>query len=107
MIKKGQIILIPFPFTDLKGQKVRPAIVLSDNNLGDIVVAFISSKIDKIKNNDLLIKTDEQNCLKSDSKIVCSKLTTIDRKIILGKIGSLKVKQIQEIDKKLRSVFGI
>ena len=41
---KGKIVLIPFPFTDLSGSKVRPAIILSNNKKGeDCLVAFISS----------------------------------------------------------------
>jgi len=43
-MKKGDIILIPFPFTDLSGNKKRPAIVLASGNL-DIVVAFVSAQI--------------------------------------------------------------
>ena len=48
MPKKGAVILVPFPFTDLSENKVRPAVVLSCAMKGeDVVVAFISSQ--KIK----------------------------------------------------------
>lgn len=41
-MKKGDLILIPFPFTDLSGNKNRPALVLINSEL-EITVAFISS----------------------------------------------------------------
>ena len=44
MSKKGKIVLIPFPFTDLSASKVRPAVIVSNFSQGeDIIVAFISS----------------------------------------------------------------
>ena len=41
---KGKIVAIPFPFTDLKGTKVRPALVIDEGH-EDVIVAFISSKL--------------------------------------------------------------
>jgi len=42
---KGKIFKLPFPFTDLSVQKVRPALALSEpNEFGDIAFAFITSK---------------------------------------------------------------
>jgi len=42
-MKKGDIVLIPFPFTDLSGSKNRPALILHGNEQ-DVTVAFISSE---------------------------------------------------------------
>jgi len=43
-MKKGDIVLIPFPFTNLKGFKKRPAVILYKDNF-DIVVTFITTKL--------------------------------------------------------------
>ena len=43
-MEKGDIILIPFPFTDLKGNKNRPALILINSEL-DITLAFISTQL--------------------------------------------------------------
>ena len=41
-MKKGTVILIPFPFTDLTGSKIRPAVVLTHNET-DVTICFVTS----------------------------------------------------------------
>lgn len=45
MFERGKIILVPFPFTDLSSQKIRPAVIVSRASEGspDTIVAFITS----------------------------------------------------------------
>lgn len=40
---KGDIILITFPFTDLSGSKLRPAVVLAETGL-DLTVCFVTTQ---------------------------------------------------------------
>ena len=47
--KKWDIILVPFPFTDLKAVRKRPALIISPDEYNeklDVVIAFITSKLD-------------------------------------------------------------
>ena len=59
---QGDIVLVPFPFTDLSATKQRPAIILSPkrlNNLrSDLVVAAITSQIPDTLSDDEVLLSD-------------------------------------------------
>jgi mRNA interferase MazF len=99
-MKKGDIILLPFPFTDLSGNKTRPALVLISNPL-DVTVAFITTQIGWQDPNDLLLSANSTNGLKNNSLVRLSKLATIDSGLVLGKLGEISTSEIVELDEKL------
>lgn len=112
MPKKGKIVLIPFPFTDLSASKVRPAVIASNFSQGeDIIVAFISSVKNKIQKTDITLNSQDKyfskTGLKTDSVIKIGKLATLDRKIILGEIGEVSADTEKEINKKIKILFGL
>lgn len=86
-MKRGTIILTPFPFTDLTKNKVWPALVVSSNKRkdSDVIIAFISSVIDSINltGTDILLDPKEisfkETGLKTTSIIRTDKLATIDK----------------------------
>jgi len=108
-MNKGKIVLVPFPFTDLSGHKVRPAVIIHASTKGnDFIVCFISSKENKkIDTFDLKVKADSQNGLKVDSVIKISKIATLEKKLAIGEIGSLDQKTIREMNTKLKALFLI
>lgn len=109
MPKRGDVVLIPFPFSDLTGQKIRPALILSNNSMShDVVVVFITSKHKTNKSSFILeIEPTKQNGLKTDSTIICDKIATLDKKIILGAIGTLEKMAQVKVDIILKQVLGL
>lgn len=108
MYRHGAIVLVPFPFTNLTGSKVRPAVIISKGKIGqDVVVLFITSQSKSQEPHLVSVAPNTQNNLKSKSHIVCSKLATLDTGIILGEIGMLAPATQSKIDKKLKTVFGL
>ena len=105
-MKKGDIILVPFPFTDLSGSKLRPALVLVEEG-DDVIAAFISTILRERFDNDYFVKKSEKNSLKKDSLIKLNKLATLSRDLVKGKIGELSADDLIEIDKKLINLFKI
>ena len=113
MYKFGHIVLTPFPFTDLSQNKVRPALVLGTQEGGDdVTVCFISSVLEKkIQKFDILINEKDKSFkttgLKLKSVIKTTKIATLDKVVILGKIGELDIKNIKEVKKVLNSYFSL
>ncbi len=58
-MKKGDIILLSFPFTDLKGTKIRPALILVVSDL-DVVVAFITTQFKWKNPYDILLERNDR-----------------------------------------------
>lgn len=101
---QGDIILLPFPFTDLSNNsKRRPAIVISNslvNKTDDVICALITSNL---RNDEFSYKLDNKDlatALKVPSEIRCHRLFTADKNIVVKKISSLnKGKHKSLIDK--------
>jgi mRNA interferase MazF len=107
MFEKGTIVLVPFPFTDLSGSKVRPAIIISHKLGGDdVIVAFISAKQSRTEKYDMRLVPSSLNGLKRASIVKCAKLATLDKKIILGKLGKISKKDSVKLHHKLKKIFG-
>ena len=106
---KGKLVLVPFPFTDLSGQKIRPALILHDSKGGeDCVVAFVSGvKQKKVGLFDIAVTATPGNGLKQNSVIKLNKIATLQKKIILGEIGTLEPVILASINKKLKILFDL
>ncbi|MDO8569687.1 MAG: type II toxin-antitoxin system PemK/MazF family toxin [bacterium] len=108
-MSKGDLVLVPFPFTDLSGQKVRPALILYAERKGeDCIVAFLSSvKNKKIYPFDFVIKPSKRNGLKMNSVVKINKIATLEKRIVLGQLGTLESVELNKIDAKLKLLFGL
>ena len=113
-MRRGTVVLTPFPFTDLSGQKVRPALVVSrsDRPGMDVLLAFITSKPSPIPaKSDLLVDSSHpdfaQTGLKVSSVVKLDKLVTVEHSIILGELGQFSEALLHEVNEKLRYVLEL
>lgn len=114
MFERGKVILVPFPFTDLSSQKVRPALIVSRGTTvsGDVIVAFISSALTyPHRREHILLRSGtsgfDRTGLKVTSVIRCDKLATLDRHIVLGELGALPPASLRRVRAALRIVLGL
>ncbi len=105
-MNKGDIVLIPFPFSDLSGIKNRPALILVDGD-SDLTVSFITTQLKWQEDFDVKIEPSRANGIKRTSLIRLSKLVTIDKELVIGKLGNLSREELTNIDKNLVKIFKL
>ena len=110
--RQGDVVLIPFPFTDLSSTKVRPAILVSvDPQHNDVVVAFISSVTANLHTHDVLLKDKDHDFtatgLKKTSVFKMDKLLTIASILILRRLGHVNPSLQRQLDNALKTALGL
>ena len=103
---KGDIVLIIFPFTDLSGNKLRPAVVLAETSL-DFTVCFITSQISFRQETDVHLVPNNSNSLRTESLIRTSKIATLDKSLAKGLLGRLQQAEIADLNLQLKKLFQL
>ncbi len=103
--KLGDIVLVPFPFTDLSSDKARPALVIA-NFLDDMTVLYITKSI-KNQTYSVSIEPIIENGLKYKSNILTSKIATIEKKMVLGQVGVLNQIELNKVKSSLKAYLGL
>jgi mRNA interferase MazF len=85
----GDIVLVRFPFSNLRESKRRPALVIADAGDGDVLFARITSQ-ESYEPYDLPIAEWEQSGLKAPSWLRLSKLAVLDGKQLFRTLGRLE-----------------
>ncbi|OGG73065.1 hypothetical protein A3A38_01810 [Candidatus Kaiserbacteria bacterium RIFCSPLOWO2_01_FULL_53_17] len=104
--KKGDIVLVMFPFTDMSGEKRRPALVVG-NSEEHVVVAFISTRATGSKRWHISISPSEQSGIVSPSTIRSDKILSIDISIVSGAIGTAPVSVMKKVNALLRKLLAL
>jgi len=103
---KGYIILISFPFTDLSGSKLRPAVILAETTL-DLTACFITTQINWQEITDVLLSPTSTNGLRKLSLIRTSKIASLDKNLAKGLLGRLTSADLSDLNLKLKVIFQL
>lgn len=109
-VEQGEIWLVPFPFSDLRGRKVRPVFVVSKDQFNDssddIIVCGVTSNLSKDYYTVSLDKKDlEEGNLLGASYIKAENILRIDKKLLIKKIGKAKKHIFVDVLKRLNFIF--
>lgn len=105
-MKKGDIVLVHFPFSDLKITKKRPALVLIDS-AHDVTLCFITTQFKWQSKFDLEISPTNLNGLKKPSLIKLTKISTIEKSMIIGLLGKLDSSSMRILDLNLIKILKL
>ena len=103
--RPGEIVLLLFPFTGMRGAKCRPALVLLDTGDPDIVVARVTSQV-RQSPYDVTI-TDWQGAgLRLPSIVRLHKLATLEKALVDRSLGTLTAADWAEIRVTIRQMWS-
>ena len=104
---KPEIVLVSYPFSDLTGAKVRPAVVVCEtqDKYKDLVVCAISSVIPKsLSVNEILLPTDNSNNLRTNSIIKVARIFTAKQHDIIFRLGKLSQTDLDNFKKTFKNL---
>ena len=95
---KGDVVIVPFPFSDLSNAKRRPALVVATLTRQNLILCMITSKssndqyVTAISNSDFLSGT-----LDRDSYVKANRVFTANETIIVYKAGTLVPGKVDKV----------
>ena len=99
---KGDVVVVPFPFSDLSEAKRRPALVVAVLQGDDLLLCQITSR--RVRDSYAIPLEDkdfEAGGLRQKSNIRPNRLFTADQQIVLYKAGHLATAKLREVIRKI------
>ena len=102
----GSVVLVSFPFSNLKGNKIRPALVLAQVEFDNLILCQITSKPYSSKTAISIEQSDfSKGALPVKSFVRPDKLFTADVSILKSKAGELTSSKRRAILQKVSKLF--
>ena len=103
---KGDVVVLPFPFSDLSDSKNRPCLVVAKLSGIDIIICQITSQSREDQDAISLKQKDfQKGNLNIDSWIRPNKLLTVENSMVKYKLGKVKPEKIKQVEEQLCKIF--
>lgn len=103
----GDVVVLPFPQTDLQAGKRRPALVVADLAGDDLILCQITTQSRRDSHSVSLTSSDfESGRLNVDSLIRPSRLFTVDHAVIVYTAAKVKASKLAEVRTRIRQLFS-
>src|SRR3989344_7785252 len=102
MIEQKDLLIVPFPFSDQSGRKIRPVVVVSNNNFNthseDVIVMGVTSNVKKERYAISLTNKDLENGnLFTDCIIKVENILRLEKGLVIKKIGKINENKLKEV----------
>jgi mRNA interferase MazF len=105
-LRRGDVVLVPFPYAELTATKARPALIVSSHAFtaaeGRITVVGITSNVAAHRNATSYELPDWAAVGLKKPSVVTSWLATISPRLVRLKVGRLRAQDLREVEKRLR-----
>ncbi len=109
--KRGDVILVPFPFSNQSTTKKRPAVIISSDNYNeisaDVIIMAITSRIEYISDIGERNIEDWQNAGLLKPSAIKSAISTLEQRLVLKKLGSLSSNDIASLNNALKELLNL
>ena len=101
--RQRDIALVPFPFSDLSGQKVRPVLILSNDaynqQSADVVVCGLTTNLSPAPYSIIIEVTDveQPGTLRHKSKVKADAIASLEQSILIKQIARLKLPVFKQV----------
>ena len=104
----GDVVVLPFPQTDLQTGKRRPALVVADLAGDDLILCQITSQSRRNDRSSIsLTSADfERGHLNVDSFIRTNRLFTVEQSVVLYSAAKVSPSKLSEARAKIRELFS-
>lgn len=107
----GEVLLIPFPFTDLSQVNRRPVLVLSNRNHNrtskDFICCGMTSNLRNRRNSVLLDPSEmAEGMIPVRSRIKYDKVFTLERSLVIKGLGRISQQKLDKVKRRLVSLLG-
>ncbi|MEZ5616177.1 MAG: type II toxin-antitoxin system PemK/MazF family toxin [Rhodocyclaceae bacterium] len=106
----GEVVLVPFPFTDQSGTKKRPAVIISSNgyNAGrrDLVIMAITSQVRQPLGFGEALIDDWQAAGLIKPSVLKPVITTIEQGLVIRTLGTLSVAGLRALRETIGQSIG-
>ena len=105
--RQRDIVLVPFPFSDLSSQKVCPVLILSNDeynkHMADVLVCGLTTHLEPTPYSINIDVTDveQPGTLRHRSKIKADAIVSLEQSLFLKKIACLKSPVFLEVVAKI------
>lgn len=105
----GDVVLVPFPFTDQSTTKKRPTVIVSSQTYNserpDVIVMAATSQARPANNFDIPV-TDWQTAGLIKASVVKPVIATVEKALVIKRLGRLSEKDRQALAEGLKRVLG-
>jgi mRNA interferase MazF len=107
--RQGDIVLLPYPYTDLSQTKQRPAVIISNEaaNSQNYIVAKITSVIRDDQFSFAISPSDIDRALRFESEVRTNEVFTVNQTLIIKKFASFKKESLRRLTESVKANISV